>query len=99
MIFQGVCQNQKELAGVCDQVIAKFTSLNFEITDSKKEHSLMLFMLVRIGYTLHAKSCTREIKNCKVLLDDVFTIDEILQDLHISCELEIMKSGRYIVAY
>ena len=99
MIFQGICQNQKELAEVCDQVIAKFISLNIQITDTKKEHSLMVFMLERRGYTLHAKSCTRSIKSCQIDLDDVFTIDEHLQDLATDCDLAIMNSKRYCVAY
>ena len=99
MIFQGICQNKKELAEVCDEVIAKFISLNIKITDSKKEHTLMVFMFKRIGYKLHAKSCTRSVKSCVIDLDDTFTIDEHLQDLHSDCELAIMGSKRYIVAY
>jgi len=99
MIFQGICQNVKELAEVCDEVIAKFISLNIQINDTEKKHSLMVFMLDRRGYKLLAKSCTSDIKHCEVDIDDAFTVDELLQELHTLCQQNIDNSKRYSVAY
>jgi len=90
-----ICQSRKELAGVCDDVINKFISFNIPITDTKGEHSLMVFMLERRGYTLWAKSCTRAIRHCSWKLDDAFDIDEILQELHTKCMEAIEASDRY----
>jgi hypothetical protein len=99
MIFQGICQNVKELSEVCDQVINKFISMNIRINDTEGKHSLMVFILERHGYKLKAKSCTKDIKSCDIQLDDAFTIDELLQELHTECVQNIENSERYSVAY
>jgi len=93
-----ICQNIKELAQQTDECIQKFISLNIPITDTEGQHSLMVFMLERVGYKLYAKSCTTLIKNCFVHLDDAFSLDEHLQDLHSLCCESIMNSKRYGVA-
>jgi hypothetical protein len=87
--------NRKELAEEMDNVINKFMSLNIPIDDTKEEHSIMVFMLVRKGYTLHAKSPTRLIKGVSVPIDDVFCVDEHLQDLHTLAMQSIENSLRY----
>jgi len=92
-----ICQNMKELCEVCDKVISKFMSLNIPIEDTENEHSLMVFILERKGYKLKAYSSTRKIKSCIIDLDDCFSIDEILQDLHTMCEESIDQSKRYSV--
>ena len=92
-----ICQDIKELCGVCDKVILKFISFNIPIEDTENEHCLMIFMLERKGYKLKANSCTRKIKSCIIDLDDCFSIDEILQDLHTKCEESIEQSKRYSV--
>jgi len=92
-------QTVKELAQECDEAIAKFKSFNIDITDTENEHSLMVFLLVRHGYTLRAVSSGRAIKSCTIKLDDCFHLDELLQDLHTLCENSINNSKRYTVAY
>lgn len=91
-------QNIKDLAEETDAVVNKFVSLNYKILDTEGAHTLMVFMLARKGYTLHAVSPTRSIASAQVALDDVFSLDEHLQDLSTLCEASINKSRRYAVA-
>ena len=90
-------QDIKGLTQECDEVISKFMSLNIPITDTKGEHSLMVFILVRKGYTLEAQSPARSIKSCSIRLDDAFHMDELLQDLNTKCEDAIRSTPRYEV--
>jgi hypothetical protein len=92
-------QNIKELAEECDEAITKFISLNIPITDTENKHSLMVFILIRKGYKLHAQSGTRMIRSCEAELDDCFHLDEIFQDLHAKCCEAINNSKRYEVKH
>lgn len=88
-------QDIKGLVKECDEVIAKFISINIPITDTQGEHSLAVFLLVRKGYVLTAQSSTSAIKSSSIQLDDAFHIDELLQDLYTECEESIGESKRY----
>jgi hypothetical protein len=92
-----IYQNKRELAVAMDDVISKFMSLNLDITDTENEHSLFVFTLERKGYQLRALSPTRLVKNASIPMEDCFSIDEHLQDLHEYCCLRINKSKRYKV--
>jgi hypothetical protein len=94
-----IYQNKKELAKALDEVINKFISLNISITDTKNEHHLMVFMLERKGYKLRAVSPTRKVKSVSIDIDDIFGIDEHLQDLHTYASDSINQSKRYNIDY
>ena len=87
--------NRKELAEEMDNVIARFMAFTVDINDTKKEHSSAFFHLVREGYKLCAKSPTRLIKSVSVPIDDVFSTDEHLQELHELAINSINNSTRY----
>lgn len=88
-------QDIKGLVIECDAVISKFKSLNIPITDTQNEHTLMVFILRRKGNTLEAYSPTKAVRSCDIQLDDVFHMDELLQELHSSCLNSIRESERY----
>jgi hypothetical protein len=96
--FVMIHPDMKSLKTEIDKVIAKFISLNINIADTKNEHKLMVFMLEREGNKFFAKSCTRAIRHCKVDIDDTFSVDELLQELHTKCQESINNSKRYTVA-
>jgi hypothetical protein len=90
-------QNIKGLQEECDRYIDRAISLNIPITDTKNEHSLMVFILQREGRKFEAYSPSREIKSAKVTLDDCYHLDELLQDLYSKCLDNINNSKRYKV--
>jgi len=90
-------QNIEGLQEECDRMIARFISMNFDITDTENEHSKMVFILRRKNRVLEALSSTRAIKSCKVRLDDVFPLVEHLQDLYEACREAVNRSNRYQV--
>jgi hypothetical protein len=93
-----VHQNIRDLAQEIDDVIAKYLSINYPITDTENQHSLMVFMLVRKGYTLRAMSPTRLIKSTQISIDDVYCVDEHLQQLDELCRNSISNSQRYALS-
>jgi hypothetical protein len=86
---------QKELAQNIDEIINKHISMNVMLKDPKNEHKMAIFMMVREGYKLIGRTCTKDFKTVQVDIDDAFCVDEILQELHTECQNSINNSERY----
>jgi hypothetical protein len=93
-----IYENIRELSKAIDDVIANYLSINYPITDTENQHSLMVFMLVRKGYTLKAVSPTKLIKSTQISVDDIFCVDEHLQQLDELCRNSIRNSQRYALS-
>ena len=90
-----IYQNKRELAVAIDEVINKFKSIDFDITDIEGEYRKFIFILIRKGYKLIAYSPTGLVKSVYVPIDDCFCVDEHLQDLHGKCMESIYNSRRF----
>lgn len=88
-------QDLKEMSVHCDEIIAEFISLNVELASNVHGHTQALFMLQRHGYTLKAITCTKAFKGSSIRLDDCFSMDEILQDLHSELVNNVNDSKEY----
>jgi len=94
-----VYKNLRDLAAALDVVVGRYMLLNYRITDTENQHTLMVFRLVREGYKLHGKSSGGGIKSVNIKLDDIFGVDEHLQELDELCRNSIDNSKRYMVHY